>query len=346
LNYTIELAERLGFTTLTDRARLGLSLVLGGGEVRMIEMAEAYSVLANDGIRNPHTFIIQVKNNEGYILEKHEASPKRIVEANYARLINDILADRDLRMPLFGASLRLTEVPGYQIAMKTGTSDDFIDVWAFGYTPNLVVGVWAGNNNRFPLQRRGGSVFAATPMWHDFISQAVKLRANEFFPVPEPIETTIPILRGELNRENPRNILFYLNRLDDPQFPNWEAGVQNWLKTNILPETLVPTRTSQAGARNENGASTKPNINVLNIRNGDFITQDLLLQAEIRSNTDIQQINIYINDRLVDTVLGDTQRQINYQKTFSINEFKSQNKLVIEAINIAGNTRAELILYR
>jgi len=347
LNYTIELAERLGFTTLTDGARLGLSLVLGGGEVRMIEMAEAYSVLANDGIRNPHTFIIQIKDNEGKILESHEASPERIVEANYARLINDILADKNLRAPLFGGSLRLTGVPGYQIAMKTGTSDDFIDVWAFGYTPNLVAGVWAGNNNRFPLQRRGGSVFAATPMWHDFISQAVKLRANEVFPASEPIETTIPILRGELNRENPRNILFYLNRLDDPQFPNWEAGVQNWLRTNVLPEILIPTRPSLTREEGERVVNVGPIINVLNIRNGDFITNDLSLRAEIRSNTGIQKIEVYINDRLADSVLGNAQKQINYYKTFSINEFTSQNKLVIEAVNIAGNTsRAELILYR
>ena len=346
LDYTLELANRLGFTTLTDRARLGLSLVLGGGEVRMIEMAQAYSVFANDGVRNPYTFLLQVKDGDGTILEKHKESSERIVEANYTRLINDILADRTLRMPLFGGSLRLTEVPGYQIAMKTGTSDDFVDVWAFGYTPNLVAGVWAGNNNRFPLQRRGGSVFAATPMWHDFISQAVKLRANETFPTSEPIQATIPILRGELNRENPRNILFYLNRLNDPQFPNWEAGVQNWLKTNTLPEVIVPTRTHQVGAGSTNEVNTRPNINILNVRNGDFITQDLLLQAEIRSNTEIQQIKVYINDRLVDVVDGDTQRQINYQKTFSINEFRSQNKLVIEAINITGNTRIELILYR
>ena len=346
LDYTLELANRLGFTTLTDRARLGLSLVLGGGEVRMTEMAEAYSVLANDGIRNPYTFILQVKDGDDKILEEHKDLSERVVGANYARLINDILADRNLRTPLFGGSLRLTEVPGYQIAIKTGTSDDFVDVWAFGYTPNLVAGVWAGNNNRFPLQRRGGSIFAATPMWHDFVSQAVKLRANETFPAPEPMETTIPILRGELNRENPRNILFYLNRLDDPQFPNWEAGVQNWLKVNTLPDTLVPTHSHPTGEEGTRVISAGPKIRVLNVRNGDFIMQDLSLKAEIHSNTDIQQVKIYINNRLVDTVLGGTQRQINYQKTFSINEFRSQNKLVIEAVNTTGNTRTELILYR
>jgi len=346
LDYTLELAERLGFTTLTDRARLGLSVVLGGGEVRMIEMAEAYSVLANDGIRNPYTFILQVKDRDGKVLEEYKESSERIVEANYTRLVNNILADRNLREPLFRGSLRLTEVPGYQIAMKTGTSSDLVDVWAFGYTPNLVAGIWAGNNNRFSLQQRGGSGLVAIPMWHDFISQAVKLRPNESFSAPEPMKATIPILRGELNRENPRNILFYLNRLDDPQFPNWEVGVQNWLRTNALPETLVPTHSFPAG-RDEGIISAGPKINILNIRNGDFITQDLLLQVNIVSNIDIQQVRIYINDVLVDIADGQSRKEINYQKTFSINELKKQNKVVIQVIDIANNiSKRELILYR
>ncbi len=346
LDDTISFAEKLGLTTLSDRSRLGLSMVLGGGEVRPIEMAEAYSVIANDGVRNPYTLILKVEDKNGKVLEEFRDNSERVVEANYARLISDILSDRNLRSPLFQSSLNLTGVPGYQIALKTGTTNNYVDAWTFGYTPNLVVGVWAGNNNRYPLQQRGSSILAAVPMWHDFFSEAVKLRPNEPFPKPEPQGTSIPILRGELDRANPHNILFYLNRLNDPQYPNWEAGVQDWLRTHILPETSVPTY-SYAEGDSPDSAGNGLKIEFTNLRNGDFVTNDPLVQVKITSGSDINQVEVYINDRLADVVSGNIGKIANYQKVFSINDFKSQNKIVIKASDTSGNTsEKELIIYR
>ncbi len=347
LNNVIQLSAQLGITTFHDAARIGLSLALGGGEVRPIELAGAYSVIANDGIRNPPTLILSIRDRNGKILEQFEDRSKRVISYNYARLVNDILADRNLRMPLFRGSIRLTEVAGHQIAIKTGTSDNYVDVWAFGYTPNLVAGVWAGNNNRHPLEQRGSSILAATPMWHDFFSQAVQLRPNEAFPRPSPQGATIPRLRGELNRENPRNILFYLNRLTDPQFINWETSVQHWLKNNILPETLIPTHSYAAGEENPGVIGPGPRINIISIQNGDFITSDLSLQARITSGANIQKIRVYINNRLVDEQVGNFSTHINYQRTFSLNEFISQNKIIIKAIDANQNIGEEqLIIYR
>ena len=346
LDDTIQLAERLGITTLSDRSRIGLSLVLGGGEVRPIEMAEAYSVIANDGVKNPYTFILKVEDKEGKTLEEFKENPEKVVDANYARLISDILSDRNLRSPLFQSSLSLTEVPGYQIAMKTGTTNNYVDAWTFGYTPNLVAGVWAGNNNRYPLQQRGSSILAAVPMWHDFFSEAVKLRPNEPFPKPEPQGTNIPILRGELDRENPHNILFYLNRLNDPQYLNWEAGVQEWLRTHILPEMSIPTY-SYAEGDEPGSVGTGPRVEFVSPGNGEFITGDPTLRSRIVSGADIIQIEVYINDRLVDLVSGNMGKEANYQKLFPINEFKNQNKIIIKASDSSGNSgEKELIIYR
>jgi len=347
LNNIIRLSEQLGITTFYDVARIGLSLALGGGEVRPIELAEAYTVLANDGVKNPSTFILKVQDKDGNIIEQFKESPERIIESNYVRLINDVLSDRNLRLPLFRGSIRLTEVEGRQIAIKTGTSDNFIDVWAFGYTPNLVAGIWAGNNNRHPLEPRGTSVLAATPMWHDFFSQAVQLRPIEFFPRPTPQGTTIPRLRGVLDRENPRNILFYLNRLADPQLLNWEAGVQNWLRTNALPEMLLPTYSYAEGEETPGTIGPGPRINITSIRNGAFITTDVLLQAQITAGQNIQQIEVYINDRQVDAQSGNFGTSMNYQKTFSINEFINQNQILIRVTDSVQNTgETKLIVYR
>ncbi|MFA4999290.1 MAG: transglycosylase domain-containing protein [Parcubacteria group bacterium] len=346
-NDVLDLAEELGITTLSDRSRLGLSLVLGGGEVRPIEMAEAYSIIANDGVRNPYTFILKVEDNNGKALEEYKEHSERIVEENYARLISDILSDRNLRAPLFQSSLNLTGVSGYQIAMKTGTTDNYVDAWTFGYTPNLVAGVWAGNNDRYPLQQRGSSILAAVPMWHDFFAEAVKLRPNEPFPKPEPQATTIPVLRGELDRQNPHNILFYLNRLTDPQYLNWEEGVQNWLRNNILPEISTPTYSYAEGEETPGVVGDGPKIEFFGIKNGDFITGDLSLQSTIHSGAVITQVEVYLNDQLIDVMTGNFGTEMNYQKVISNNEFRSQNKLVIKAADSSGASgEKEVIIYR
>jgi membrane peptidoglycan carboxypeptidase len=347
LDDTIKLAEKLGIKTLSDRSRFGLSLVLGGGEVRLIEMAEAYSVIANDGIRNPYTFILKVEDKNGKTLEEYKDASEKVVEANYARLINDILSDRNLRAPLFQSSLDLTGVPGYQIALKTGTTNSYIDAWTFGYTPNLVVGAWAGNNNRYPLQQRGSSILAAVPMWHDFFSKAVRTRPNEPFPKPEPQGTTIPILRGEIDKENPHNILFYLNRLDDPQYFNWETGVQEWLRTHILPEISIPTYSYAEGEETPDSVRSGLKIEFLNPKNGDFITGDTLFQSKITSIEDIVRIETYVNDRLIDIIAANSGKNINYQKIIPFYEFKNQNRVVIKIIDSLGNSgERELIVYR
>ncbi|MCK9497310.1 MAG: transglycosylase domain-containing protein [Candidatus Colwellbacteria bacterium] len=345
LQNTIDLAEKMGITTFEDRGRVGLSLVLGGGEVKPIEMAEAYSVLANDGLRNPYTFILKIEDKEGKILEEYKDKSERVVEANYTRLISDILSDKNLRAPLFQSSLSLTSVPGYQIAMKTGTTNNYIDAWTFGYTPNLVVGVWAGNNNRYPLQQRGSSILAAVPMWHDFISQAVVKRPNETFLKPEPIGTDIPILRGELDKNNIHNILFYLNRLSDPQYSNWEEGVQNWLKNNVLPDISDPAYSYNK--EDEQTSDTGPNIEIIDLNNGDFVSNNPILQFKVLSNIGLQKIEIYINEQLLETITENLGIEFNYEKSIPSEVFKSQNKITILALDSMNiYNQKEIIVYK
>lgn len=243
LNDTLKTAQDFGITTLTDPSRYGLSLVLGGGEVKLIDMVEAYSVFAQDGIKHRQSFILEVKDSQGKILEKYIDLATQVIEPQYARLINDVLSDVDARSGLFQSSLNLTIFPDREVALKTGTTNDYKDAWTIGYTPSLVVGVWAGNNNNTPMQKQAGSILAAIPIWHAFMEKALINQPIELFNKPDSLpQQNKPMLNGEyLINNEAHNILYYVNKDDplgpppinpesDPQFLNWELPVRLWIK--------------------------------------------------------------------------------------------------------------------
>ena len=261
----------MGITTLTDVNRYGLTLVIGGGEVRLLDITSAYGVFANDGIRNTYTGILEVKNSNGDVLETYQENPQQILPKNVALTISDILSDEKSREPTFGAHSSLY-IPGKDVAVKTGTTNSNKDAWTIGYTPSLVVGVWAGNNDNTPMKKGGSAV--AGPIWNNFMNEALKNLPNESFETPDlAVEPTTvkPVLRGfwqgnenffidkisgKLATEfTPKEtieekvitevhtILYWINRKDitgpppndpedDPQFGNWEIPVQNWWAQN------------------------------------------------------------------------------------------------------------------
>ncbi len=139
---TIKLAESMGITTLEDRARFGLSLVLGGAEVKLVDLVSAYGVLANDGLRTPWTFIKRIESTNREILEESKPAPERVLDPQTARLVTDVLSDNNARAPIFGYSNPLY-IAGREVAAKTGTTQENRDAWVIGYTPSLAAGVWA-----------------------------------------------------------------------------------------------------------------------------------------------------------------------------------------------------------
>lgn len=254
LEETIKTAKKMGITTLDDISRFGLSLVLGGGEIKLIDLVGAYSVFSQDGVKHDQSFILSVKNYKGETLEEVSDSPEQVIDSQYAKMINNILSDVELRSGLFHSSLSYTVFDGYDVALKTGTTNDYRDAWVVGYTPNLVVGVWAGNSNNKPMQKQGGSILAAIPIWSNYLNQVIHNYPSESFEKAEYQNSPKPMLNGkyvnEIDRNgvlspNVHNILFYLNRKDifsdnypgydsqDSQFNNWETSVINWAKVNI-----------------------------------------------------------------------------------------------------------------
>ncbi|PIR87862.1 MAG: penicillin-binding protein [Candidatus Harrisonbacteria bacterium CG10_big_fil_rev_8_21_14_0_10_45_28] len=249
----LQTLQDFGISTLNDPRRYGLSLVLGGGEVRLIELVGAYSVLAQEGIYHAQHTILKVETRDGQILEEYKDQFKKVIEPRYPQIINDILSDVQARSGLFHSSLSLTVFPGHDVALKTGTTNDYRDAWAVGYTPSLVVGVWAGNNDNTQMQQQGGSILAAVPMLSAFLDQALRSRSPEAFSAPQPTVSPKPMLNGSHTATYTdgvnfypqiHNILYYVNRSDpagtqpinpsrDSQFAGWEAAVVNWATINI-----------------------------------------------------------------------------------------------------------------
>jgi len=241
----INLASRMGLTTLTDPDRYGLSLVLGGGEVQLIDITSAYGVFATNGVRNDEFAIKEIRDKNGDVVYESSISPKVVLEEAAAKELNFMLSNNEARTPAFGANSPL-HFAGYDVAAKTGTTNDYRDAWIIGYTPNIAVGAWAGNNDNRPMDKQVAG-FIIAPLWNEFMREALLTRPRAFFsetpPVPQDIK---PILRGVWNVENNNgvnighSILHYVDKNNprgpqpllpgnDSQYAHWEYSVQNWL---------------------------------------------------------------------------------------------------------------------
>jgi membrane peptidoglycan carboxypeptidase len=264
---SLDTARIMGITSLSNPDQYGLTLVLGGGEVSLLELTSAYGVFANDGVRNPYRSILKVEDKNGNVLEESHDFPNQAIDPQVARQINDILSDTKVRMNsllAIGDSLG-----GKPVAIKTGTTNDFRDVWIEGYTPNIVVGAWAGRNDNTPMEKKVAGLIIA-PLWGAFMSEVNNSIPKEYFKKPEPTPTDIkPPLRGiwtggtsyyidkvskklatpltptETREEVPilsvHSILHWLDKdnpkggvpndpRNDSQYDYWEYGVRNWFE--------------------------------------------------------------------------------------------------------------------
>lgn len=274
---SIKTARDLDITTLSDPSRYGLTLVLGGGETMLIEMTGAYSVFANDGFKNSITSILKVENNKGEILEQFISQPTQALDTNISRTITDILSDNNARTPAFGSQSYLY-FPGREVAVKTGTTNDYRDAWVIGYTPNFALGVWAGNNDNSPMEKKVAG-FIAAPFWNAFFKEVFKSLPEEKFTKPISSENNLkPVLKGEWKGNisylidsiskkratefTPKelieekiltqvhSIFYWIDKNNplgpppqnpslDPQFELWEKPVRDWVKKqNIKEESL------------------------------------------------------------------------------------------------------------
>jgi 1A family penicillin-binding protein len=347
MNNVIKTAQDFGLQTLNNPSQYGLSLVLGGGAVHLIDLVEAYSTLSSEGLKHAQSSILEVKNSQGQILESYKDSSVQVVDPQYPRLITDILKDANARAPLYQNSLNLTTYPGYEVAMKTGTSNDYRDAWVVGYTPSFVTGVWAGNNDNAPMQKHGGSILAAVPLWHAFMTEALKKYQPETFTPPDPTSSSKPILNGVYAPDGvAHTILYYINKdnpegappqnpEDDPQFTNWEASVQNFARSN--PSSIA------AGG----GSPLGPSVQILSPSSTEALVGPISVAALIRATSPLSLINVYVNGVLEHQETGNSSTTYTLNYSFDPQNTKPQNLLEVEGVS-QDNTRIkdEVIFYR
>ena len=146
----VALAKAAGVTSMNNPKQYGLSLALGAAEVRLLDLTGAYATLANDGVRNPPVGILEIRDKKGLVLEKFTPAPEQAVNQGVARQISAMLSDNEARQPEY-PPVNPFFFPDYDVAAKTGTTNESRDAWTVGYTPTVAVGVWAGNNNNTPM---------------------------------------------------------------------------------------------------------------------------------------------------------------------------------------------------
>lgn len=194
----VDLVTDAGITTLATNTDVDLSITLGGGEVRLLDMAQAYSIFPNGGYRVEPSFILSVTTQDGDVL--YEWTPptlnQRVLDERISYIISDILSDENARIPSFGQNSALSI--GRPAAAKTGTTTDFHDNWVMGFTPNLVVGVWVGNADNTAMVDVTG-ISGAGPIWNAFMREVLRGQPEVDFAEPEGlIHTEVCALSGLL----------------------------------------------------------------------------------------------------------------------------------------------------
>lgn len=191
LDSMIQTAKDLGITTFTQPQNYGLSITLGGADVRMIDMMAVYGTLANYGQLQRVTPILKVLDSSGEVLEEYKKNDtKTAIKPEIAYLITSILTDNSARSLSFGPNSLINLGP--TVAVKTGTSDNKRDNWTFGYTRDFVVGVWVGNNDNSPMNPTLTSgVTGAAPIWRKIMQMLLAQYPALAFTKPEGVVSAI-----------------------------------------------------------------------------------------------------------------------------------------------------------
>lgn len=368
-------AQDMGITTLTNPNQYGLTLVIGGGEVSLLDMTSAYGVFANNGIKNNYTGILKIEDGSGNLLEEYNQNGKQELDKNVALTVSDVLSDNQARVPTFGAHSVL-EIPKRQVAVKTGTTNNNKDAWTIGYTPSVVVGVWAGNNNNTPMKKGGSAV--AGPIWNKVITEALNNLLNEKFEKPnldtDPNKVK-PVLRGywqgndhffidkisgklatdatpkETRLEkvitNVHSILYWVDRsdilgappknpYDNPQFSHWEIPIQNWWATNKHKYSLVTWANAPNQTDDVHNDASKPVVYILQPDTETIYRQDDRVQLKI-SNTGRFPLE-KVDVFVNDVFLGFTTSPFNFSFTPSdLDNLRDVNEIRVIAYDVAYN---------
>lgn len=335
---SLRTAKDMGISGLSDIGRYGLTLVLGGGEVSLLDMTSAYGVFANEGVRNKPVSILKIEDGGGNIIEEFDQKSERVLPENTARQISDILSDEDARSPAFGRHSYLY-FNDRDVAAKTGTTNDYRDAWIIGYAPNISVGAWAGNNDNSSMEKKVAG-FIVAPMWNAFMREALAVIDNEKFKKPEETnkDNLKPVLKGvwlggveyavdkisgklataftpEETKEDGvltdvHSILYWVDKENpngpspkkpenDPQFKFWEYPINKWKVENGFAS--AGTTEPPTETDDIHGPEFAPKITITNPSISFIYDENQKINVAIsnESRFPLSKIDVFINEMFV-----------------------------------------------
>ncbi len=366
----VQTAHDLGITS--PLADCGLSLVLGGCEVRLLDHVAAYSVIANEGVKNQETPILKILDKDGKILEAFQSNPQQVLDPEAAYELISIMTDNDARSFIFGANSPLI-LPGRTVAAKTGTTQNWHDGWTLGFTPSLAAGVWAGNNDGTLLKKGADGVVVAAPIWHDFMLQALASSSPETFTVPAGIQkVVVDSVSGKLPTDAtpntitetfadysvpttydnvhvkvpydttsgqpatsltaPSNIAYKIYNVLHSEMPNNPNWENPVVQWALANGYSYPPDQATTTPITNNGQG--PTVTILSPADGDTITQmPFTVTANASSNNPIARVDLSID--------GEFYQSLSLQPyVFTINKTLSDGPytVAVHAVDIAGST--------
>lgn len=374
LKDSLRLAKDMGLSTLENTDRYGLTLVLGGGEVKLLELVGAYGVFASEGVRRDQSGILRIEDKNGNVIEEWHNTEEQVLKKETALKITDMLSDNKARAPAFGENSPLY-FPGRDVAAKTGTTNDFRDAWIVGYTPNLVVGAWAGNNDNRPMHKVAAYIVA--PLWNAFMNKALQGMESEPFqkPAEENNDSLPPILRGiwqggktyfvdkisgkrateftppELREERAirevHSTLYWIDKAnptafrmtppqEDPQFERWEYAVRKWAtEQGFLDETSSSTPAETDDLHRPEFA---PQVSIIDPMGGSVLGKNdkRLVRVAVSSRFPVARVHFFVNNFFI----GSSSREP-WQLSFLPSEIESalatENELTAVAYDVFQN---------
>lgn len=335
---SLKTAKNMGIKTLGDGNTYGLTLVLGGGEVTLLDMTSSYGVFATEGVRYEPQTILKVEDANGKVLEEFKkVGGQRVLSENTTRIISDMLSDNEARTPLFGAN-SFMYFGSTDVAGKTGTTNNNKDAWMMGYTPNIAVGVWSGNNDNTPMKK--GSAISGR-LWREFMDEAIKKTSAASFNEPEInnspelkpvfrgvwqggqsvfIDTVSKKLATELTPEETKkevvlgevhSTLYWIDR-NDPLGPppgeqsnqtyrNWETAVQKWWQKNKNNYEVIDEKDLPDEYDNIHTEENRPKISIFSPNNEEIynLNEPINISIDYKTKYKVGSFDIFINDAYI-----------------------------------------------
>lgn len=362
LDNVLNNARAFGYTTLNDKDRFGLSFVLGGAEVKLIEHVNAYAGLARDGQYLPSVAVLKVTDKDGKTLdEAQENKPQQVIDQKFVNMLTSIMTDNAARSFIFGSTNYLT-LPDRPVAAKTGTTNSFRDAWTVGFTPQIATGVWVGNNDNTAMKKGADGSQVAAPIWRNFMQEAHRDKTVMEFPISTYDIPNKPMLSGdyanvslkidsstgqlasastpeylitEKNFRQYHSILYYVDRADllgpipetkDPMYESWEKSVQEWVSKNNLLSDSLPTP--------GNDQTNSFDLNITNPGPSQTISTDAFgLQWQSSKQNEISILDVIIDGQKITSLTNNNQ-------TVSLPELLPNGAHVLTLVAKTNSSRA------